>query len=258
MTQKLIELSSHYPGLLSCLAKTKQGDSYSIVEKEKDHYYLDFSDADNIINTEEAETSADILLANINAILRLPPFQVTNAIQKTGKVVIIDSSGQEIVRKPADNSGPLQSSPDFTLMDFSNFTAMQNKSNKSFRLKQAMQYYSGGTNWFNFYDVYETIETEYREITRDKKLPMLWTTDLQDRDRRDDFTESANNANLSGYGARHSYADSHRVVRMGDNRFLIKGGPNRNKEITRMNLQDGKTFIDNLLIQRLKCTDIGF
>jgi hypothetical protein len=80
-----------------------------------------------------------------------------------------------------------------------------------------------------------------------------WTTDAQGRNRLKDFTESANNAFISGYSARHSYADSQEIERINASLIRLKES---GSEIMPMSLNEAGTFIENLLIQWLRCRDI--
>src|SRR5207247_1826244 len=107
-------------------------------------------------------------------------------------------NGRPITKVTRDILARFNLSPDFTNMDYSNFMAMQAVASKSSRVKQALQYYGSELNWFNLYDVYETIVNDYEELTGSRQLPTHWVEDTQGRNRLKDFTESANNAYISG------------------------------------------------------------
>src|SRR6266853_6361863 len=56
MLQKLVEITSHHPELLSSLVKAKQVPPYIIIEREY-RFYLSFLDANVLLSTEKAEQS---------------------------------------------------------------------------------------------------------------------------------------------------------------------------------------------------------
>src|SRR6266566_5205161 len=72
-------------------------------------------------------------------------------------------------------------------------------------------------NWQTLFNVYEIIQREYnysQGFTSSRQfvlLPKEWTQDETGESREKDFTESANNAYLSGYTARHSLEASYPI-----------------------------------------------
>jgi hypothetical protein len=253
MPQRLVELTSSHPGLLSSLVKMKQEAPYTLIERDGS-YYLSFIDSDDPMITEKAEQSADVLLANINAMLTLPPFKVASAIKRTKRIITIDANGSKIGKNTLNSAGRLRVSPDFTTMDFSNFIEMEVKASRLSRVKQTLWYYAGGLNWFNLYDVYETIRKDLEEVTG-SGIPEQWTTDAQFRNRLDDFTESANNAFISEYAARHTFANSNEIERISSHLIKLKGS---GKEIIPMSLSEAGAFIEILLVHWLKYRGIHF
>ena len=253
MPQRLIELTSHYPELLSSLAKSHQKAPYTIIEREG-RYYLSFSDSDDLMSVQKAEQSADVLLSNINAMLRLPPFRVTNPLKRTGEVITLDENGRPITKTTHSFSTRFGLSPDFTTVDFSNFMEIVLKASRLSRIKQALRYYADGSNWFNLYDVYETIKKDCEELTG-IGIPSQWTTDTRGRNRLKDFTESANNAFISGYAARHTFAQSYEIEQISADRVKLKDS---GEEITPMSLSEAREFTESLLVQWLKSRGIRF
>jgi hypothetical protein len=253
MPQRLVELTSNYPGLLSSLVKSKQEASYTLIERDGG-YYLSFFDSDDPMLTEKAIQSADVLLANINAMLTLPPFKVANAIKRTNRIITIDANGSAIGKNALYIAGRFGLSPDFTAIDFSNFIEMEVKASRLSRVKQALWYYAAGLNWFNLYDVYETIRKDLEEVTG-SGIPEQWTTNAQFRNRLDDFTESANNAFISEYAARHTFANSYEIECISSNLIKLKES---GKEIMPMSLSEAGAFIENLLVHWLKYRGIHF
>jgi len=253
MPLRLVELTSNYPGLLSSLVKSKQEAPYTLIERDGG-YYLSFYDSGDPMLTEKAEQSADVLLANINAMLTLPPFKVANAIKRTNRIITIDAKGSRIGKNALDIAGRFGLSPDFTTMDFTNFMEMEVKASRLSRIKQALWYYAGGLNWFNLYDVYETIRKDLEEVTG-SGIPEQWTTDVQFRNRLDDFTESANNAFISEFAARHTFANSYEIERISSHLIKLKES---GKEIMPMSLSEAGAFIEILLVHWLKYRGIRF
>ena len=253
MPRRLVEITSVYPGLLPSLVKAKQESPYNIVERDGS-YYLSFFDFEDPANTEKAEQSADVLIANINAMLTLPPFKVAHALTRTNRIITLNENGYEIGKTTLHAAGREGISPDFTIMDFSNFIEMEIKASKLSRIKQALRYYADGFNWFNLYDVYECIRKDCQEMMG-QAIPEQWTTDAKLRNRLDDFTESANNAYISGYAARHTDAESHEIERISATMVRIRAS---GKEIMPMTLNEAGMFIENLLMHWLKQRDIRF
>jgi hypothetical protein len=252
MTQRLVEVTSIYPGLLPSLITAKQESPYSLVKREGS-YYLSFFDTDDQMNTEKATQSADVILATINAMLTLPPYTVADPIKRTDRIIILSDNGSVIGESTRSLSTRVGISPDFTTLDFSSFFEIAAKASRLSRIKQALWYYAGGLNWFNLYDVYETIQKDFEEVTGARDLPGHWTMDSQRRNRLKDFTESANNAHISGYAARHTFANSYEIEQISSDRVKLK---NSGQEIIPMTLSEAGAFIENLLMHCLKYRDI--
>ncbi len=256
MPKRLVEITSQHSTLLPSIVKAKQGSPYTIIEREG-NYYLSFVDTDDPKNTQKAKQDTDILLANINAILTLPPYSSTpNALKRANRIITIDDTGYEVGESELDAMGRLLLGPDFSTMDFSSLLEMEVKASKLTRIKQALWYYAGELNWFNLYDVYECIRKDIEEIEGEgRKIPEHWLIDSHGRNRLKDFTESANNANISGYAARHTYAESKAIVSI--NTTLIKL-QDSGEEIMPMTLDEAREFIENLMMKWLKYRTIRF
>ncbi len=139
-------------------------------------------------------------------------------------------------------------------MDFSSLFEMEVKASRLSRIKQALRYYGEGRSWFNLYDVYECIRKDCQEVMG-HAIPEAWTTDATGRNRPVDFTESANNATISGYAARHAFAQSHEIERISDTVVRIKAD---GREIRPMILSEAEVFIENLLTHWLRHRGIRF
>lgn len=248
MTRRLIEVTSAYPGLLSSLVKAKQEPPYTIVDREG-NYYLSFFDIDDPMNAEQATQSADAILVTINAMLSLPPFKLMNAIERTDRIITLNDNGSVVGQRTRSLNTRVGISPDFTTVDFSSLLELEAQADRLSRIKQALWYYARGLNWFNLYDVYETIYRDFEEITGENDLPEHWTMDMHQRNRLKDFTESANNAYISGYAARHTFASSYELEQMSSGRVKLK---NSEQEIIPMTLSEAEAFIENLLLYWFK------
>ncbi len=95
MPQRLVEITSEHSTLLPSIVKAKQGPPYTIIEREG-NYYLSFVDTDDPMNTQKAKQDADILLANISAMLTLPPYRTPNALKRTNRIITIDDNGAKL------------------------------------------------------------------------------------------------------------------------------------------------------------------
>jgi hypothetical protein len=244
MPQRLVEITSEHPTLLPSIVKAKQGSPYTIIEREG-NYYLSFVDTDDPMNTQKAKQDADILLANINAMLALPPYRTPNALKRTNRIITIDDNGREVGESTLNVAARFRLGPDFSTMDFSNLLEMEVNASKLTRIKQALLYYADGFSWFKLYDIYECIRKDCKEVNK-SAIPQQWTTDAQGNDRLKDFTECANNAFISGYAARHSFADSNEIDRITDTLAILKKG---NVKIDVMTLNEAGSFIENLMVQ---------
>jgi len=256
MPKRLIKIKSQYSGLLSYLVASQSPSPYTIVEMEEG-YYLSFSDSIDQGDIDKAQQAADIVIAHLNAIFQLPPFRITKALERDGvDVVIVDDNGNKIGQRTQDIASRFNLAPNFTILDFSNLLEMEEKAGRLSRIKEALRYYGQGASWFNLYDVYECIRKDIEEIEGEgRKTPEHWLMDPQGNNRLRDFMESANNANISSYAARHTYAESKEIERI--NAMLVRL-KNSGEEIMPMLLDEATTFIEKLLIQWLKYRGIHF
>ncbi len=128
--------------------------------------------------------------------------------------------------------------------------------NPSDTLNNALTHFGEEVSWNSLYNVYETIRESYnnsRGVTNKKNytsLPEKWTVS-NERNREKDFTESANNAYISGIvSARHSVAASNRAEKIEGSSFVEIIKSNGKKEcILPMSLREAKEFISFILDQ---------
>lgn len=127
--------------------------------------------------------------------------------------------------------------------------------NPSNVLNNALTHYGEEISWNSLYNIYETIKEAYSKSqgVTDRKyymLPQQWTV-VSERNREKDFTESANNAYISGIvSARHSLAASDRAEKVEDSSYVevIKSNGKR-VTILPMSLGEAKEFITRILSQ---------
>ncbi len=254
MLKRLIKIKSQYPELLSYLVSAQSESPYNIVEAEGG-YCLSFSDSIDQGNVEKAKQVADVVIAHLNAILQLPQFGITKALERENEdVITIDDNGKKIGQSTKGTSVLVKVGPNFTTIDFSNLLEIEAKANSLSWVKQALRYYGQGINWFSLYDIYECLRKDIEEL-EGREIPEQWLMDSHGRNRLDDFTESANNYNISGYIARHTEAESKEIERINDKWVRLK---KNGKEIMTMTLDEARKFIENLMMKWLKYRTIRF
>ena len=253
MPKRFVEITSDFPELLPALVSAKQEPPYSIVKRE-DKYYLSFSDSADLRDTEKAKQSSDVLLSNINGMLKLPPFHVTNALKRANYIITEDENGNVVGEGTREVPTTAALNIDFTSMDFSSLLEMGEKASRLSWVKQSFRYYGQGVSWFSLFDIYECIRKDIEE-SDNREIPEHWFMDSHGRNRLDDFTESANNYNISGYAARHTEAESKAIGSRNDKWVKLK---ENGKDILTMILDEAREFIENLMIKWLKYRTIRY
>ncbi|HJT59226.1 MAG TPA: hypothetical protein VJ761_22155 [Ktedonobacteraceae bacterium] len=256
MPKRLIKIKSQYSSLLSHLVASQSASPYTIIEAEGS-YYLSFSDSIDQGDIDKAKQAADVVIAHLNAIFQLPPFRVTKALEReSDDVITVDDNGNKIGQITRDIAMRVGIAPDLTTIDFSNLLKMEEIASKLSRIKEALHYYGQGASWFNLFDVYECIKKDIKEVEgEEREIPGHWLVDSHGKYRLKDFTESANNANISGYAARHTYAESKAIESINDRLVKLTDSGD---EIVPMLLGEATTFIEKLLVQWLKYRGIHF
>ena len=126
--------------------------------------------------------------------------------------------------------------------------------NASAALTNALTHYGEEVSWNSLFNTYEVIREDYNKpkgITNNRSyelLPDEWTK-INDRNREKDFTESANNAYISGVSfARHSLETSEKVEKVEGTPYVeIAKGSNKKERILPMTLWEAKDFIIRIL-----------
>lgn len=123
-------------------------------------------------------------------------------------------------------------------------------------LNTTLIHFGEEVTWNSLYNLYEIIKQDYnvsQGIPNKRNyvlLPEGWTT-INGRNREKDFTESANNAYISGItSARHSLATSDRVDQIeGFPEVEITRPDGRTERILPMSLSEAREFVAGLLFQ---------
>jgi hypothetical protein len=126
--------------------------------------------------------------------------------------------------------------------------------NASATLTNALTHYGEKISWNSLFNTYVVIREDYNKskgITNRRNFELLpdeWTT-INDRNREKDFTESANNAYISGVSfARHSLETSEKVEKVEGTPYVeIAKGSNKKERILPMTLWEAKDFIIRIL-----------
>lgn len=121
-------------------------------------------------------------------------------------------------------------------------------------LTNALTHYGEEVSWNSLYNTYEVIREDYNKsqgITNKRNyilLPEEWTK-INERNREKDFTESANNAYISGVSfARHSLETSEKAEKVEGTQYVeIAKGNGKNERILPMTLWEAKNFITRIL-----------
>lgn len=234
----------------------------TIIENEGIHYWSSthFETLATVVEVDECATK---LLLRLNGLAKLY-FIDAGKLEKVGKIKFVDDQGRELTQVTLSTSARAV----FTIHENENsqvemrqrWLAIAEKSleeKDDSPINQALDYYGKEhtQNWRTLYKVYETILKEYnfsQGITHPRQFVQLleeWIQDETGKSREKDFEESANNAYISGYTARHSLAASHRVVMIPNSTHVKVISPNnREKDIHPMTLEQAKIFIRHLLL----------
>ncbi len=147
-------------------------------------------------------------------------------LTKAGKIKFINDKGQEVTQVTltvnARASFTIQEDENQQLEAKQQWVSIVEKSfekEDNSAIIRALNYYGKEHkhNWQTLFNVYEIIQREYnysQGFTSSRQfvlLPKEWTQDETGESREKDFTESANNAYLSGYTARHSLEASYPI-----------------------------------------------
>ena len=249
------------PALFTFLIGNQQGlpDIFTFIQEDNNHY-LKVIDRNNQMTIKTVKEKVDDRLTFLNGNISFH-LGVPGSLTRTGKIIYVDANGQRQGTSTLTWSGRLGSRlpfPQSATARQPNFIETQVIASKDPTVKRALQYYIDQPNWFSLFYIYEIIKKDYNQ-DRGKtntrsflSLPDAWVQDATGRSREKDFTESANNANLSGFAARHSYAKSDKIVPIDSHSVKVIKQNGKPEIIFPMNLNEAKTFIDKLLTEWLK------
>lgn len=123
-------------------------------------------------------------------------------------------------------------------------------------LNNALTHFGEEITWNSLYNLYEIIKQDYnlsQGITNSRNyvlLPEQWTI-INEKNREKDFTESANNAYISGItSARHSLATSDRAEKVEGSAYVeVTRNNGRKEHILPMSLREARDFVAYILVQ---------
>ena len=249
------------PELFPFLIGNQQGlpDIFTFIQEDNNHY-LKVIDPNNQMTIKTVEEEVDDRLTFLNGNISFH-LGVPGSLTRTDKVIYVDAIGQRQETSTLNMStrlGLRLPFPQSATARQPNFIETQVIASKDPTVKRALQYYMDQPNWFSLFDVYEIIQIDYNHgqgKTNPRNflpLPNAWVQDTTGRSREKDFTESANNANLTGFTARHSYARSDKIVQINPHLVDVTRQNQKTEKIYPMTLNEAKTFIDKLLTEWLK------
>jgi hypothetical protein len=226
-------------------------------------YYWSSSHFEDLATVAEVDECATRLLATLNGLVKLHS-RNAGELAKAGRIKFVDDQGREVTQVILSVS--LQGRGTLTIHEDEDSQREAKRrwlkiAEKSLEegedspISQALNYFGKEANWDNLFKVFEVIQTDYNHSQGIKNprhfisLPEEWTRDETGRNREKDFTESANNAYVSGIFARHSIAESYRVVQVANSSLLKL--VYKDLEILPMTLDRAKIFIADLLSQWL-------
>jgi hypothetical protein len=258
MLQYLVGLISKDPRVLPELSNRLIEPWSTIIEKEG-IYYWSSSHFDALATVAEVDEYASRLLPRLNGLVKL---HLINAgeIAKAGRIKFIDDLGRELTQVSLSTSARAvltihedENSQLEAKRRWLNVAEKSLEEGEDSPISHALNYFGKEASWDNLFKVYEVIQKDYNHsqgITNPRTfipLPEEWTRDEKGRNREKDFTESANNAYVSGVLSRHSIARSERVVQV-SNSSLWKLVHSQ-IEILPMTSERAKIFIVGLLSQ---------
>jgi hypothetical protein len=257
MPQYSVGLVSNDPKVLPELSDRLQEPWSTIIEKEEGIYYWSSSLFDDLATVIEVDECASRLLATLNGLVKLYSTDAGELV-KAGKIKFVNQQGREVTQ--ISLSVPARAVLTFhedeevqreAKQRWLNISEISIEENENSPISHALNYFGKEANWDNLFKVFEVIQKDYNNsqgISRPGDfipLPEEWTRDENSRNREKDFTESANNAYVSGIFARHSLARSERVVSVADSSLWLL--VYTKKEILPMTLERAKIFVADLL-----------
>ncbi len=239
---------------------------WSTINEEEGISYWSSSHFEALATVYEVDECASRLLSRLNGLVKLY-FIHAGELAKAGRIKFANDQGQEETMMSLSTGAravfKIQSDENLEREARQRWLHIAEKGlerEENSPISQALNHFGKEANWHNLFNVYEIIQKDYNN-SRGKThprhfipLPEEWTRDERGRNREKDFTESANNAYVSGITARHSIAMSKKVVQIADSPLLKM--VHTNEEILPMTLDRAKIFIAGLLAQWLTKREI--
>ena len=222
-------------------------------------YYWSSSHFEDLATVAEVDECATRLLATLNGLVKLHS-RNAGELAKAGRIKFVDDQGREVTQVILSVS--LRGRGTLTIHEDEDsqreakrrWLKIAEKSleeDEDSPISHALNYFAKEANWDNLFKVFEVIQRDYNHSQGIKNprhfisLPEEWTRDETGRNREKDFTESANNAYVSGIFARHSIARSQRVVPVVNSSLWLL--VHTKEEILPMTLERAKIFVTDLL-----------
>jgi len=261
--------------LLPYLAKHLLEPSCTILEKDGEYYLLssDFMDS---MTADQIYEVTDKLLEVLNSIIKLK-YGVGNALSRNREVFPSQKEPSELNRIDDHNRlvtvrtrgiaarFVLSVGEDFLLaadQQKPSILTLWRKARKYSMIRKALCYYGKQANWHDLYSVYEIIIKNTKKLIGRGKISQAtfnsWVIDTSGRNREKDFTETANNFNISGTAARHTAEASHKIIRRrGSSSVTVLEPQKRGKSykkivIIPLSISEAEIFIGNLLKSWIK------
>lgn len=256
MQQYRIGLACNDSRVLPELSRLLKEPWTTLIEKEN-IYYWSSSHFEKFATTDDVNRCASSLLSTLNGLAK---FHFANAgeITKAGRMKFVDDQGREITQVTLG----IQARAVFTIhkdedtqreteQQWLKLAEVSLGESETSPISQALNYFGKEANWDNLFKVYEIIRKDYNNSQgiipprNFKSFPEEWTKDETGRNRERDFTESANNAYVSGIFARHSIANSKKLVPIANSSLWML--EHERVEILPMTLEKARDFILVLL-----------
>lgn len=249
--------------ILLRLADLLQEPECKIVE-ENGEYYWSSSFFETSPNGSEVSKKADQYLPALNGLARLH-FATAPNIVRSNKIFFTNESGGTGAYLEGRISIPITYTISISEEEQEERrqrwvalvrTWTKQGVNPSDALNNALTHFGEETSWNSLYNTYEIIQEAYnysQSVTNKRNyipLPEQWTV-INERNREKDFTESANNAYISGIvSARHSLATSFKAEKIEGSPYVEVTKSNGKKEyILPMSLSEAKEFVARILSQ---------
>jgi hypothetical protein len=251
------------PTVLQRLAGLLQEPECKIAE-ENGEYYWSSSFFETSPNGSEVSKKADQYLPALNGLVSLH-LAIAPNIVRSNKIFFTNESGETGAYLEGTVSIPITYNISISEEEQEKRrqtwialvrTWIKQGVNPSDALNNALTHFGEEISWNSLYNTYEIIREDYHyslSVTNKRNyipLPEQWTV-VNERNREKDFTESANNAYISGIvSARHSQAASYKAEKIEGSPYVEVTISNGKKEcVLPMSLGEAREFVARILSQ---------